>query len=56
MEVTRIFDLLDHYAALCPDKQDALAGKEDGVWKTYSTREWVDDSRYVSYGVLKPGS
>lgn len=55
MEVTRIFDLLDHYATLCPDKKDALAGKEDGVWKTYSTKEWLDNSRYVSYGLMKLG-
>lgn len=55
MEVTRIFDLLDHYATCCPDKKDALAGKEDGVWKTYSTQEWVDNSRYVSYGLMKLG-
>ncbi len=55
MEVTRIFDLLDHYAELCPDKQDALAGKDNGDWKTYSTREWLDNSNYVSYGLMKLG-
>ncbi|MDR4988576.1 MAG: long-chain fatty acid--CoA ligase [Bacteroidales bacterium] len=55
MEVTRIFDLLDHYAALCPDKQDALAGKEDGVWKTYSTKDWINNSNYISYGLMELG-
>ena len=55
MEVTRIFDLLDRYAGMCPDKQDALAGKENGKWKKYSTQEWLDNSRYVSYGLLKLG-
>lgn len=55
MEVTRIFDLLDHYATLCPDKQDALAGKEDGVWKTYSTKDWINNSNYISYGLMELG-
>jgi len=55
MAVTRIFDLLDHYAELCPDKQDAVAGKDNGDWKTYSTREWLDNSNYISYGLLKLG-
>lgn len=55
MSVTRIFDLLDHYAELCPDKQDAVAGKDNGGWKTYSTREWLDNSNYISYGLLKLG-
>ncbi len=55
MSVTRIFDLLDHYAELCPDKQDAVAGKDNGDWKTYSTREWLDNSNYISYGLLKLG-
>ncbi len=55
MEVSRIFDLLDRYAQMCPDKPDALGGKDDGGWKTYSTREWVDNSHYVSYGLMKLG-
>ncbi len=55
MEVKRIFDLLDRYAEMCPGKEDALAGKSDGKWKKYSTQEWVDNSHYVSYGLLKLG-
>ncbi len=56
MEVRRIFDLQDRYATLCPDKTDALAGKdEDGQWKKYSTQEWLDNSRHVSYGLMKLG-
>jgi len=53
LEVTRIFDLLDRYAQLCPEKGDALAGKDNGGWKMYSTREWIDNSRQVSYGLMK---
>ncbi len=46
----------DRYATLCPDKTDALAGKdEDGQWKKYSTQEWLDNSRHVSYGLMKLG-
>ncbi len=55
MEVTRIFDLLDRYAELCPGKQDALAGKDSGEWKKYSTRQWLDSSKYVSYGLMHLG-
>ncbi len=55
MEVNRIFDLLDRYAELCPDKNDALAGKDNGGWKKYSTSEWIDNCRHVSYGLMKLG-
>lgn len=47
--------MLDRYATMCPEKEDALAGKDDGKWKKYSTREWIDSSRHVSYGLLKLG-
>jgi len=47
--------LLDRYATMCPEKEDALAGKDDGKWKKYSTQEWIDSSRHVSYGLLKLG-
>jgi long-chain acyl-CoA synthetase len=55
MEETRIFDLLDRYGRICPDKQDALAGKDDGKWKTYSTQEFIESSNNVSYGLLHLG-
>lgn len=55
MEVTRIFDLLDHYAGLCPDKQVALAGKDSDEWKTYSTQAWIENSRHTSYGLMAKG-
>ncbi|MBW6481227.1 MAG: long-chain fatty acid--CoA ligase, partial [Bacteroidales bacterium] len=54
-EITRIFDLLDRYEHLCPEKTDALAGKDEGVWKTYSTREFREISDNISYGLLKLG-
>ncbi len=55
MEVTRIFDLLDRYAQLCPDKPDALAGKDEGEWKKYSTGEFLEHAHAISYGLLKLG-
>ena len=55
MEVTRIFDLLERYANLCPGKPDALAGKEEGEWKKYSTEQWKENSINLSYGLLKLG-
>jgi long-chain acyl-CoA synthetase len=55
MEVTRIFDLLVRYESLCPEKGDALAGKEGKEWKKYSTREFVDNSNFVSYGLMHLG-
>lgn len=55
MEVTRIFDLLDRYANLCPEKNDALAGKDEGVWRTFSTRDFLTTTNAISYGLLKLG-
>jgi long-chain acyl-CoA synthetase len=55
MEAVRIFDLLDRYGRLCPDKGDALGGKDEGSWRKYSTREFIDNSNHVSYGLMHLG-
>ncbi len=56
MEVTRLFDIPARYAQLCPGKTDAMAGREDkGNWKTYTTEEYVDNSNFISYGLMKLG-
>lgn len=55
MEVTRIFDLTQRYAQLCPTKPDALAGKDEGQWQKYSTGEFVNNSDFVSYGLMQLG-
>lgn len=55
MSVTRIFDLLDQYAQRWPDKQDALAGIVNREWKTYSSKEYSDNSNWISYGLLSIG-
>lgn len=54
MEITRLFDLLPHYATYFP-KDDALAGKENGVWVTYSTKQYIDKVNYISYGLMQLG-
>ena len=55
MEVTRLFDIPARYAFLCPGKADALAGREENGWKTYSTEEYINNCDYVSYGLMKLG-
>lgn len=54
MEITRLFDLLPHYATYFP-KDDAFAGKENGVWVTYSTKQYIDKVNYISYGLMQLG-
>jgi long-chain acyl-CoA synthetase len=56
MEVTRLFDIPARYAQLCPGKTDALAGRDEkGGWRTYTTEEYVNNSNYISYGLMKLG-
>ena len=40
LKPTRIFELVE-YTRLKFNKSDVLAGKEDGVWRTYSADEYV---------------
>ena len=54
MEVTRIFDLLPHAEKWFP-KEDAVCGKENGVWVHYSTREYIEKVNYISYGLMQLG-
>lgn len=54
MAVTRVFEiipqLLEKY-----NKPNALAAKENGKWRTYSTQEFADSVNYLSYGLLGLG-
>jgi len=50
MEIKRVFDLLDLYANKNP-RLDALVAKENGVWKNYSTADFVDYTNHLSYGL-----
>lgn len=54
MEVTRLFDLLPHYATHF-SREDALCGKENGVWKHYSTKQYVNIVNNISYGLMQLG-
>ncbi|MCF8304191.1 MAG: long-chain fatty acid--CoA ligase [Bacteroidales bacterium] len=55
MEIKRIFDLLPHYAESFKPKEDVLACKEKGKWKTYSIEQYRDYVTQLSYGFLALG-
>src|ERR1700752_2850000 len=50
----RLFDLLHHLKEM-PLKEDALAAKENGVWRKYSTQEYIDTVNYISYAFINLG-
>lgn len=54
MQVTRLFELLTNQLENFP-QADALACKENGTWKTYSTGQFRDYADYISYGLLASG-
>jgi len=54
MEITRIFDLLPHYA-MHYNNDDALCGKENGVWVKYSIAQYIEKVNYISYGLMQLG-
>lgn len=54
-EVTRIFDLLPHYASNYKPKDDVLAGKENGNWIKYSIEEYIETADLISYGLIALG-
>jgi long-chain acyl-CoA synthetase len=54
MKIARLFEFIDHQAAAYP-KSDALAGKVDGVWKKYSTDDFIGMSRRLAHGFLAAG-
>lgn len=51
---TRIFDLLAHQLACCP-QPDALACKVGGVWRKYSAQEITDTVRALAAGLHAAG-
>ena len=53
-EVTRTFDILERYLEEFPRK-DALGGKKDNKWYTYSTKEYVTKSHQFAMGLLALG-
>ncbi len=55
VEITRIFDLLPHYVANFKPKNDALAVKEDGVWRKISIKEYIQTTDNLTYGLIAMG-
>lgn len=55
MEITRTFDLLDRYNERYANKTDALAGKSNGKWVHYSTRDYINNANWISYGLMALG-
>jgi long-chain acyl-CoA synthetase len=54
MEITRTFDLLKLYKEKY-QMEDALAGKEKGIWVRYSSDQYIDYANNVSFGLLALG-
>lgn len=59
MPIERLFDIPGHQLANYP-KPDALATKENGEWRKYSTQELLDISERLALGLMalgvKPGN
>ena len=55
MQITRTFDLLQQYQERFIDKDDALAVNVKGQWIKYSSRQYIEYSNYISYGLLASG-
>jgi long-chain acyl-CoA synthetase len=54
INVTRTFDILDKYLNEFP-RPDALGGKKDGEWYTYSTEDYYKKSHQFALGLLAMG-
>ncbi|VAW23168.1 Long-chain-fatty-acid--CoA ligase [hydrothermal vent metagenome] len=54
IQVTRTFDILEHCLQKFP-REDALGGKEEGKWYTYSTEEYNEKSHQFAIGLLALG-
>ncbi len=54
IENFRLFDFLSHLQQM-PSKPDALAAKENGIWRKYSTEEYIDTVNLLSYAFIQIG-
>ncbi len=54
-KVTRLFDLLPHIRDSYAQKEDLLAGKENGAWVRYSITDYIRISTQISYGLMALG-
>jgi long-chain acyl-CoA synthetase len=55
LSVERNFDLLNLYQNIYFYKKDALGGKVGNTWYTYSSKEYIENTNNVSYGLLSLG-
>lgn len=55
MEVKRLFDLLDRYMEKWPNQEVALAGKQNGQWRKYSIKEYIETANKISYALIHLG-
>lgn len=55
MEEKRIFDILTTYVQKHPNQDCALARKENGVWRKYSIKEYIEITDILSYAFIKLG-
>ena len=53
-EVTRTFDILERYKGHFI-KEDVFVSKQDGIWKKYSTEDYINFSNWFSLGLLELG-
>ena len=52
--VTRTFDILERILKEFP-REDAIAGKKEGKWYTYSTNEYYKKSHHLATGLMALG-
>ncbi len=55
MEVTRTFDILDRYEEFFKSKEDVFVCKREGVWKKFSTNDYINYSHWFSIGLMQLG-
>lgn len=54
-EISRLFDILTRYEEVHPEQNVALAAKRDGVWKTFSPKEYRTITDNISYALMNLG-
>jgi len=55
VEITRTFDILDRYKEHYFNKEDVFVCKRDGVWKKFSTADYINYSNWFSLGLIQLG-
>ncbi len=55
MEITRTFDLLDRYKIEFANKHDVFAAKVNRRWVKYNVNDYINNSRFISCGLLALG-